>query len=82
VSDAEALGYLLHHQNSHGLIEGIPLLNPNTSHMVKGHFANIYFLTTLEKKTLVDHTMEFVHIFIEASSSKLQMAKTQCYMLA
>jgi hypothetical protein len=52
----------------------------NGSQLINGHFeVNVSFMMFIEDKKTLDNTMAYLQTFYEASRSKLQLAKTQCY---
>jgi len=52
----------------------------NASQLINGHFeVNVYFMILIEDKQNLDNAMAYLQTFYEASRSKLQLAKTQCY---
>jgi hypothetical protein len=64
--------YLIHDRMYQALIEGIPLLGPKDRKMANGLFSNVSFLNLWEDKWYFDNTLDCIHIFYEASASKIK----------
>jgi len=68
--------YLLDHETIPVLIWRIPHPGSNVGHMVNGHFVNDSFLTILEDIEPMENMIRCIHVFNEATKSKLQATKT------